>query len=816
MPTKDKILPLSIAELFDLLGSSRDGLTSIEVVDRQRSFGKNSLNIKKVSALSILIRQFKSPFIFLLFGSAVLAFLLGEPRDSFFILLFVAINSLLGFFQERKSEATAASLTSYLHPKVRVKREGGVKLVPSEQLVPGDILVLEPGDIVQADCRIISGRVEVDESILTGESEPIHKDATGSSVLESGVTVLSGSVEAIAYATGSARRVGNLLKLTYDTQRVSSFEKGLSRISGFILRVVAITLVLVVVLNIALKGTDDLSHLLLFAIALAVSVIPEALPVVITFSLSQGALKLSKRNVIVKRLSAIEDLGGISVLCTDKTGTITENKLTHIKSLVYKNSPLKLLAYLSQPEDNFESKDPFDLAISISAGEKVRKQALSRKLVSVTPFDHHNKFTEVMISWKGKNLSLIKGAPETVLAKVFKKLVPEINNWIVKEGEGGRRVLAVAYKVGRTEYKLAGLMSFSDPLKETTMAAIEKAKQLGVTVKILTGDRAEVATAVGRQIGILSAGEFAISAEEFSKLSLKEKITAVKSHNVFSRTTPEIKYEIVSLLQKEHEVGFLGEGFNDAPSLKEANVGIAVQSASDVSRSAADIILLDKSLLTIVEGIESGRVVFANTVKYLKATLTSNFGNFYAVAVASLLVPFLPLLPIQILLLNLLSDLPMISISTDRVDQEQLSSPQSYNISDIAFSALVLGAVSTFFDFLTFAIFSSQGETKLQTAWFVTSVLTEIVLVFSLRTRRVFFKGSRPSTLLVVLSFLAAGAAIILVTTGIGSGYFSFTSLGLQTFGVITAIVVGYFAANELTKRFVVKNFAQSAKSVVK
>lgn len=808
MYTKDQILSFNQADLFDNLGTSIDGLTKSEVEDRQKSYGKNSLNIKKVSNLSIFLRQFKSPFIFLLFGSAILAIFLGEPRDSLFIFLFVSLNAILGFLQERKSEATAKNLSDLLHPKVKVRRGGDQVTIPSESLVIGDILILEPGDIAQADCRIVKGQVRVDESILTGESEPVEKSTELSPLLESGTTIVSGFVEAVVYATGTSRRVGGLLKLTYSTQRVSTFEKGLSKISGFILRVVAITLVLVVVLNILLKGTDDISHLLLFAIALAVSVIPEALPVVITFSLSQGASRLAKNNVIVKRLSAIEDLGGISVLCTDKTGTITENRLTHVKSLVYKKAPLKLLSYLSQPEDSFDSKDPFDIAISNSCSEEIKDSAKRRKLISIVPFDHHTKSTEVEIKYMGENIKILKGAPEGIMQKVFGKIPPEIDSWVKKEGEEGRRVIAVSYAKKGGAYKLAGLLSFVDPLKDTTMAAIVKARDLGVSVKILTGDRSEVATAVGRKIGILGEAEFSLPSEEFLKMDLAQKMMAVEKYNVFSRTTPEVKYEIVSLLQKKHEVGFLGEGFNDAPSLKEANVGIAVQSASDVSRSAADIILLDKSLLTIVEGIEAGRMVFANTVKYLKATLTSNFGNFYAVAVASLLVPFLPLLPIQILLLNLLSDLPMISVSTDKVDREQLSSPQSYDIKDIATSALVLGAVSTFFDFMTFAIFTGRGESALQTAWFLTSVLTEIVLIFSLRTRRLFFRSSAPSRPLVVLSVVATMFAFFLVASPLGAKYFSFTNLSISTFGLIALIVIGYFTANELAKRFVVKNFA--------
>ncbi len=809
--------------VYAKLSTSKSGLSEDDVNARLRHYGANTIKTQKVSGIKILLRQFTSPFIYLLFGAAMISLVLGEVRDALFVLLFISVNAALGFYQEFKSESAAQLLSKYIEATVHVFREGKHQTIKSSELVPGDIIELSPGDIVQADVRLLETEdFSVDESILTGESESQSKTEAvlahqpqeiyeARNIVFSGTTVVTGNAQGVVFATANNKMISKIVKLATDSVRVSSFEKGLARFSGFILKTIALTLVMMVLANIAVKGTSiDVPELLLFSVALAVSVIPEALPVVTTFSLSQGAVKLANKKVVVKRLSAIEDLGSISILCTDKTGTITENNLTQVKSLTYKGSDIHYYASLSCDFLARETLhiDAFDKAILANNNGDTG----GFEVIAKVPFDPIRKRSTQLLKRGKEYLLITRGAPETVLPLTGKlSHGDEISKWVENEGYDGHRVLAVAFKkitkkpIGEIidmekDFTLSGFVSFDDPLKPTTLEAMKKAKHLGVQIKMVTGDRAEVAGAVGVAIGLIESMEQVMPGDTYRALTEAEKDNAVMNYHVFPRSTPEVKYDIIKRLQKYYEVGFLGEGINDAPALKIANVGIVVESASDISRDAADIILLNKSLLTIIEGIGEGRRVFTNTIKYIRATLTSNFGNFYAVAVSSLLIPFLPLLPIQILLVNLLSDFPMISIATDSVDPEELHSPRNYNIKDVATTSLVLGAVSTFFDFFVFGLFFRSGEKILQTNWFIASILTELVLIYSIRTHRPFWKSKFPSKTITVLTGLAAVTTITLPQTEFGRAFFNFESPSLQTMVGILSIVLVYFIATESAK----------------
>ena len=822
----------SKAVLAEFNTSLQVGLNEDQVSVNKKKYGLNEISSNKVVWRKILFRQFKSSFIYLLLVAAGVALILGEQINAAAILVFILINTTLGFYQEYHSEKTVQLLKKYIVAKVKVKRDGKDQIINSTDLVCGDMVIVETGDVIPADLRFLSAHnLFVDESVLTGESiavskqdEPLNKSTEeiyqAANIGFSGTTVVSGDGEGVVIAVGRQAAMGKIAHLATETIRESSFEKEIRKLSNFILKMVSITLVLVVLANVLFKDTPNFAELLIFSIALAVSVIPEALPVVMIFSLSQGALHLAKNKVVVKRLSAIEDLGSIKILCTDKTGTITENKLT-VSDFYPSNLKEEILidACLGIAPSNKVIKgsaNSFDVALLSELTEKHQEKIKPFVFLSEIPFDPGRRRNSVLVK-NGNSCNLIvRGAAESVI-KYCKNLSPleikKIDKWTKGMGHEGKRILAIAKRKcpKNTEYKISeeerdlefvGLVSFVDPIKPSTRAAVEKARELGVKIKIITGDSREVAGAIAYQAGIVKSSDDVLIGEDLAKMGHEEQHEAVDKYDVFARISPEQKYRIIELLKEKEEVGFLGEGINDAPALKIANVAIVVDSASDISRDAADILLLKKSLEVIVDGIKEGRRVFANTFKYIKTTLASNFGNFYAVAVVSLLIDYLPMLPIQILLLNLLSDFPMIAVATDTVDNQELKSPQGYNLKEIALMATFLGLVSTVFDFIFFALFSRGGSQVLQTNWFIGSILTELALIFSLRTRFVFFKTKHPSA---ILSWLAAGAACLTIAipfTAIGQKYLNFVAPTNYQLIMIASVVATYFVVTESVKLF--------------
>lgn len=827
-------------KILQELNSSEGGLSTAEVTKRQQTSGSNELVGHSTHWYDVLLRQFTSPFLYLLIGASLTSFLLGQLLDGSMILLFVGINALFGFYQEYRSEKTPKLLKQYVVAKTKVYRDGKEAVVESASLVPGDIVLLQPGDIVPADIRLVRAEsLLVDESILTGESVAINKIAESLpaetheiyqalNCCFSGTAIVSGEGKGVVIMTGKNTVMGTITTLTVETHHKSSFEKSLGQLSNFILKLISITLVAIVVINILLKGADaHLPTLLIFAIALAISVIPEALPVVTTFSFSQGALRLAKNKVIVKRLSAIEDLGSIEILCTDKTGTITENKLSIHAYYPSKNGTLLAAGLAVNPENNLS--DSFDRATfdALSPHEKELIQGYT--VLHEIPFDPKRKYNSILIKNKKTIELVVRGAAERVLAlckNPEKVKTQELMSWIENEGKQGRRVLAIARKTFATQPKniltaekdlvFVGLISFLDPLKPTAHQAILHANKLGVQVKILTGDSREVAGNVAFQTGLIKNPNDVMLGDEFELLSIQHKHEAVMRYHVFARVSPEQKHAIIQLLQEKHEVGFLGEGINDAPALKTANVGIVVQSASDIARETADIVLLNKSLDVIIDGIREGRKIFGNTVKYIKATLASNFGNFYTVSISSLFISFLPLLPLQILLINLLTDFPMIAVATDNVDADELRRPHNYDIKEIALFSTVMGIVSSFFDFIFFVLFYKISPQVLQTNWFIGSILTELVFLFAIRTHLSIFKAVKPSLTLIFLSLAAFVVAIILPFTIFGQKVFEFITPTLHDISTILVITLAYFVTTECVKVLYYKFIGGKSSGVVK
>ncbi len=818
------------AQAFAELGSSANGLT--EAKAEQRILENQAFRIEedRLSIFKILVRQLRSSFVYLLLVAAILSLFFGERFEALLIFVFISINAILQTYQEYHSEKSVRLLKRYLTFHSRVRRGGVVVTIESDQTVPGDVVLFSAGDRLPADVRFTSvNGLEIDESVITGESIAVEKRSSVMAVMPSemyeasnigfaGTIVTAGRGEGVVFAVGKETSLGSMSRLVEEPVPETSFEYGIREFSQFILKLVFFTIAIIFVANVLIKGSQvDISELLVFSLVLAVSVVPEALPAVLTVSLSRGSMKLAQKKVVVKRLSSIEDLGSIEVLCTDKTGTITENILSVSSvSSAHERVCLSLAfsACLEEPKEEHVLHDAFDIALWRALSEKERVEALHRHRLDSIPFDPDRRRNSVLIHSDAGREIIVRGAPEEILKRssdVDQFALKRSSEFVAEAGRRGERVIAVARRAfpedreynsyEEQQLSFVGLIAFADTIKDTAQNTIERAKALHVEVKIITGDSREVAGSVGYAIGLLSDPLQVVTGKELDALSYDERRAIVASNAVFARISPKQKHDIIRILQEKRIVGFLGEGINDAPALRLANVGIVVNGATDIAREAADIVLLEKNLGTVIDGIKEGRVIFANILKYLRITLTSNFGNFYSVAVASLFIPFVPLLPAQVLLIDLLSDFPMLAIATDRVDSEELENPKRYDVKDVVLTGTILGAVSSVFDFIVFGMYAHVSPGALQTAWFFLSAFTEIILIFSLRSKHPFFRMARPATMLIVLAMIVTAIVAVLPFIGMAREAFSFIYPPTFMLPTIIGISIAYFFATEAMKR---------------
>jgi len=817
-----------IKDVFEMLKSTEGGLSEEEAKERLKVYGFNEIREKEVSFIEIFLRQLKSPFFYLLLIAALVALFIGEKIDSLLIFIFASLNVILGFLQEYRAHRALFLLKSYFPPDVNVVREGKERIIDKRFLVPGDIVILQTGDIVPADVRVIEARnLLVDESILTGESEPVNKVSEAlekeahhvfeaKNILFSGSSVVSGKAKGIVISTGKETEIGKIGKLIAKIEKPSSYNKEILDFSKIIIRFIVVTIILLFIANSLIGRQTNLLEFLIFCLALIVGLVPEALPLVLGVSLSNGALKLAKKNVVVKRLEAIEDLGNIDILCTDKTGTITENKL--VLTDIFSKDEQRCLdfaffttSFLEKDKDLIQNT--FDLAIYEKVKDRINTLK-NAKLIYEIPFSPHRLRNSVLIEFEGKRFLIARGAPEKIveISNVGDK--EEILNFAKEKGKEGKRILAVAYReytgdsFGEEDEKnleFLGVFGFFDPLKKDAKRTLNLAKKLGVQIKIITGDAKEVALKIAQEVGLIKSPDEVILGKDLDNISEKEFDEKCREYNVFARVLPEMKLKIIKSLQKNYEVGFIGEGINDAPALKEANVAIVVKGAAEISKEVSDIILLKDDLETIVEGIKMGRNIFSNIQKYIKATLSSNFGNMYSLAGISLIFPFLPMLPTQILFLNLLTDLPLVAVATDTLDPEELKRPRHQKFSQIFPYIFFLALVASLFDFIFFGIFFEQGEKSIQTHWFLLSVLTELAIIFSVRTRKFFLLAKSPSSILVFLSIFVFIFSFIVPFTRFGQDYFSFIAPNIQTILIVISLALAYLAANEIVKHFYFK-----------
>ncbi|HEX4069289.1 MAG TPA: HAD-IC family P-type ATPase, partial [Candidatus Babeliales bacterium] len=809
----------SIEDVLKKLETSEKGLSQQQVKERLTQYGPNQLEKRSVTWFQVLKKQILNPFIVLFIVIAAVYFFTHEYTEATILLIIMVLNTIIGFYQEYQSNRAMELLKSYLKTQIVTHRDDTDDTIETMQLVPGDIIKLNAGDIVPADCRLLATEnCTIDESMLTGESMPVKKlhelsDKKVSAVYNAytlvyaGTVMMDGNATAVVFATGQKTEMGSIAELVTKTIVKSALTKGTTQLAEIVFALVAISLVIVLGVNIFFKsGKMSFVDFLLFAGALAITAIPSALPVVITFCLTKGAMTLRQHKMIVKRLSSIEDLGSIEIFCSDKTGTLTENALT-VQDL-YDIKDQDILVYaalmksiLASTKKNILSG--FDQAVEKALDDTQKKALHEYSIIEEFPFTYERYHTVSLVQKNKEYFLISKGPSEYIfpLCKLSKHDITKLNTWVKKHEEQGNRVLALAvkkiehaFKDEKVEkydkdYDHIGLISFADPLKPTAEVAIKKAEALGVKIKILSGDSVDVCFAIAQQLGLEDNKENIVLGADFAKADERHKKSLADKHTIFARVTPQQKYEIITLLQEKYSVGYLGDGINDAPPLKSAQVGMAVNSAAGVAREAADIIMLEKSLHNVLLGIEEGRKTIINTLKYIKITISCNIALFYALVFSSLFIDFLPMLPLQLTFLDLITDFPLISISTDPVNNQELQKPLRYSMKEVGLATFFFGLVRLPFDFLVFMFFKSNpNHAVLQTSWFITTSLFQFVLIFSLRTKIFFLRKPYPSLTLSGLCLFATSIVLILPFTNLGHTLFSFARPSWHDMAIIFMI----------------------------
>jgi Mg2+-importing ATPase len=779
--------------------------------------------------LAILWRQFRSPITMILVSATLLAAALGDAIDSALILGIVFLGGLLGFSQERTASRATAQLLAAVRVNVDVRRSGVVVTVPTSTVVSGDVVLLRTGDLVPADCRLLEcEELLVNEASLTGESFPVEKRpgvlpatatlAERSNCLHLGTHVVRGRGVAVAVETGSATAYGRIAADLEREAAPTAFEIGLVGI-GRMLLIVMMTIVSVIVIANLVIGRPLLESLL-FAVAIAVGITPQMLPAVVSTSLAVGARRMARAKVIVKQLNAIEEFGGIDVLCTDKTGTLTEGavRLAAALDAEGQTSADVLRAAFLNASFQTEYANPIDDAIrsaeGVDVGDAVR--------IDEAPYDFERRRLSVLYREHGESHMVTKGAVDAVLAvctqvesagSLPRPVGPRaavIRERFADLTAQGFRVLGVARKDGlpgvviesadENDMTFIGFLLITDPPKPGVRETIEAFAQQGISVRLLTGDNRYAARHIAAEVGLRA--EPLLTGEDLGRLTEDDLTQRAAETDVFAEIDPAQKVRVVrALRQAGHDVGYLGDGINDAPALHAADVGISVDTAVNVAKEAASVVLTEKDLNVLLEGVRLGRRTFANTLKYIDVTISANFGNMVSMAIATMFLPYLPLLPFQILLLNFLSDLPSMAIAGDNVDRAQLSRPGVWNVGSVRQFMIVFGLVSTAFDLLTFGVLRlgfRADEALFRSGWFVVSVATEIAVMLVLRTRGPFYR-SRPGAALLATSALVGVVAIGLPHSGL-SNAFGMTSLSAPLLLALAIVVAGYIVTTELAK----------------
>jgi P-type Mg2+ transporter len=836
----DRYAALSGAEALEALSAEREGLSPTEASARLARYGPNELARAGRTWLSILATQLKSPLLGLLVVAAAVSIAVGERVDGGIILGIMALSVGLAFVNESRSERTIALLREQTGRRATVLREGMSQEVAASSLVPGDICLLQIGDVVPADLRLLEAdELTVDESTLTGEAYPAHKrvdptkDPAGAvhdDCSYMGTIVRSGRGVGVVAATGAATRLGGVAGGLQEHQPPTDFQRGLSSFAGLLAWVTGGLTVFIFVANAAL-GKPFLDALL-FSLAIAVGLTPQLLPAIVTVSLSTGARRLAAKSVLVKRLVSIEDLGNADALFTDKTGTLTEGEIRLREAVdpVGTSTPALVRLGLLCSELHFEHGDTplantLDLAIwrSLEPGA-ARAELEASPAVAVLPFTFERRRTSVVVAADGKRRLLCKGAAEEVLARCVSARVGADSHSLgdVRERvdatlsgllDAGHRLLALAergiekqqaYGEGdEVGLELRGFLVFADPPKQGAPESVARLQRLGIELKVLTGDHERTAAHVCGEIGLPVKG--VVRGADLAGKSDDELARLVSGSTIFARVSPEQKAALVSAEQRNgNDVAFMGDGVNDAVALHQADVGISVETAVDVAKEAADVVLLKKDLGVVADGVVEGRRIFANTMKYVLMGTSSNFGNMFSAAGASLFLSFLPMLPSQILLNNLLYDTSELTIPTDNVDEELLQRPEHWDIGFIRRFMVFFGPISSIYDFMTFGVmlwvFHAHAS-LFRSGWFVESLATQALVVFIIRTRRVPFFHSRPSRPLLLTTIAVALVGLALPYSPLAH-VLGFRSLPPLFLGILVAMTATYLTLAEVGKAY--------------
>ena len=859
--------------LLKQLDSHRDGLSEAYAALVRGRIGLNQVDHEKPPTWwQHLWRCYKTPFDILLTVLAAISYLTEDMKATIVISAMVVISVAIRFWQERKSNRAADRLKAMvtntatvmrrdlaedamedarryfdiqLHPKMARKVE-----IPISQIVPGDVVLLSAGDMIPADCRILSAKdLFVSQAAMTGESLPVEKfpqqrkaDTINPLELDNigfmGTNVVSGSAAVVVVASGSRTYFGALTQRVTATSPVTTqFQAGVNQVAWLLIRFMMVMTPLVLLINGFTKS--DWTEAFLFAMSIAVGLTPEMLPMIVTSTLAKGAVILSRRKVIVKRLDAIQNFGAMDVLCTDKTGTLTQDKIFlahHTDAWGEESDDVLESAYLNSYYQT-GLKNLLDVAVleHVEVHRELEVATAFRKVDEI-PFDFQRRRMSVVVAEHDEHHLLIcKGAVEEILGvcgrvrhgEVDEPLTPEllarVRTVTGELNEDGLRVVAVASKelppdkdvygvADESELTLIGYVAFLDPPKESTEPALKALIEHGVTCKVLTGDNELVTAKICREVGL--EADAVLVGSDIESMNEAELSKAVESHNIFARLTPSHKERIVRLLKANgHVVGFMGDGINDAPALRAADIGISVDTAVDIAKEAADIILLEKSLLVLEEGVIEGRKTFTNMLKYIKMTASSNFGNVFSVLVASAFIPFLPMLPMQLLVQNLLYDISQIAIPFDNVDEELVRGPQRWNPGDIGRFMLFFGPVSSIFDIMTYCVMwfifgaNTPGQqTLFQSGWFVEGLMTQTLVVHMIRTQKIPFIQSKPGMPLLVMTVLIMAVGI-LIPMGPLASYFKLQALPMTYFPILAAMLTGYMVLTQMMKSYYSRRF---------
>jgi len=859
-------------EALNRLGATRSGLTPEQVEERLEQYGPNEITHEKPPTWYLqLFHAFVTPFNGVLFTVSIVSLftdvIFAAPEDRTFrtiivLTTMVLLSTLLRFWQEFRSNKAAEELKAMVSSTTAVLRAGieRPQEIPISTLVPGDIVYLSAGDMIPADVRLLSAKdLFVSQAMLTGESIPVEKypqpqtkpDKSGPSrsLLEQqtacfmGTNVVSGTAIVVVGATGNSTYFGAVAKDIAGARPLTSFDKGISRVSWMLVRFLMVMTPLVFLINGISKG--DWLESLLFAVSVAVGLTPEMLPMIVTTNLAKGAVAMARRKAIVKRLNAIQNFGAMDILCTDKTGTLTQNKVILERHLdVRGNEDVQVLEYAWI--NSFHQtglKNLLDVAVLEYAvqNEVVEKLQHYRKIDEI-PFDFLRRRMSVVVrNGDGKNLLVCKGAIEEILPLCTSAndsaaapgstvdFTPEkrrqVRRVTRKLNQEGLRALAVAYKwlpaedrtynvADEKDLVLAGYVAFLDPPKDSARAATAALKDYGVAIKIITGDNEVVTRKICKEVGL--AIENTMLGKDVEALSDIQLADAAEHTTIFAKMSPLQKSRVIRALQsKGHTVGYLGDGINDAAALKDADVGISVDTAVDIAKESADIILLEKSLLVLEEAVIEGRKTFANIIKYIKMTASSNFGNVFSVLIASIFLPFLPMLPIQLLVQNLLYDVSQVSIPWDDVDQDYLKQPRKWDAGSIARFMVFIGPISSIFDVVTFLLMwhvfganTIEKQSLFQSGWFIVGLLTQTLIVHMIRTQHIPFIQSRAATPVILLTASIMAFGIYLPFSPLGE-HLGMVALPLSYFPWLAGILLSYCILTQLVKLLYIQRFGQ-------